>query len=595
MSKIKLLIKDITRVRAIQLKKGVTLREKDILYSFSPNSVMLRPWMRLPDVKEMSIRTNMADVLLEKFGLSKNFEPEIEFIALNRKIRASNRYLSIMEYRLEKLLRKHDSHGFWILALMLMEKSKVLRLVALRKLDINWFKRWSLNKISKMLHILDVMIENMEMTNFIVRRYVPKGDSWRPIGSPSFPDRMFLYIWQCFFVMFLSKYISAHQHAYLPGRGVNSALADLARHLSDKKWKYVWEFDLKGAFPSVHVPNTCKELARRGLPHHIATLIEAMGLSTIERVDLSLEGRQLEEPKFDLQVVMQNLGFNPEIFSAPTLDVSLLAGFLTKMRPKKNESIGQRMARLFSDPTLAKGGPTVTSDTDGLEGVASAPIELIRRMLKFDEMTGLARGFPQGSGLSPVLFNFAFETMIKRVHFDNKKYLTHGEISVVSYADDFLVFSEKYIPWHILVNMPFKPVALQDIQVGEAPWWLKHEAREFEGMVNEIAMLNQLETRDLGLKFNEKKSSIIREVGSTGDSIPIKTSFKFLGTTFTQFITSDEIAIRGTPRDGKVMNFDVNKSHMVESHKLRAESLAFLRKSLSHPSFDRPANEVLNS
>lgn len=372
-----------------------------------------------------------------------------------------------MEFRLEKLLRQQDGHGFWILALMLMDKSVVLRLVCLRKLDKNWFKRWSLSKVSSFLGYLNTMIQNLDVTSFIVRHYVPKGEKGhRPIGSPSFPDRMFLYLWQCFFVMFFTAYISPHQHAYMPGKGTLTALSDIAEQISNPKWTNIWEFDLQGAFPSVRVSETCDELARRGVPHHIASLIKYMGLSTIERVDLSVMGRLLEEPKFDVQSVLMNLDFKPQRGGGSAS--RLMTGFISKVTSNP-EGIKERMARLFSDPTLALAH---IGDKEALEtmvrlspkdvpftlDLVEAPVKLIKDLIRENPNHLVGKGFPQGSGLSPILFNFAFETMMNRVHFENKKYLTQGDILVVSYADDFLLFSTEHIPWEILTNMPFKPL-----------------------------------------------------------------------------------------------------------------------------------------
>lgn len=587
MTKLQKLILDITRVRAVKIKQGQTLREKDILYSFGPGIPMARPWSPMPDVKSMRIKVNTSDLLLSYYGVSKKLTPQLDFDPLSRRIRAGNRYLRIMEYRLEKLLWNHDGHGFWILALMLMSQSKVLRLVALRKLDINWFRKWSFNKILRFIKALDRKVESLDMTSFIIRHYVPKGEtSWRPIGSPSYPDRMFLYLWQCFFVMFFTTYISSSQHAYRPGQGVNTALADLEKHLADPKWEYVWEFDLKGAFPSTHVVNTCFELARRGVPHQIASLIQSNGLSTIERVDLALMPRMLEEPKFDIQAVLTNLKLPKRVLrNAFTMEGHLFVGFLaTATASAKN--VGERMARLFSEPDLAKSQINDIEDKAEIAiGPREAPDELIRQLVKFVPMHAAARGFPQGSGLSPILFNFAFETMMHRVHLLNKTYLTNGEIKVISYADDFVVFSTKPIPWKFLTDMPFKPITYQDRGLGQIPWDqtlsdARKELDKWEGMYNEIAMLNQLETRDLGLRVSPQKS---RETKVDGGWI--NRHVKFLGTTFTMFNSISDIMVKSNTRTGKSLSMDNRRTAMVEHYELREETLKSLRGLLDHEFF----------
>lgn len=593
MYKIHSLILDITRARAVQLRKGRVLRENDILYSFSPKTLMARPWKRLPNVKEMAIRTNSADMLLLSHGFLKKLSPELKSSPLSWRIRACNRYLTIIEYRLERLLRNKDAYGFWILALKLMACSKVLRMISLRKLDINWFQRWSMSKVVKMLRALDSRIQNLDVTAFIVRHYVPKGEAgWRPIGSPSYPDRMFLYMWQCFFVMFLGSYIDSSQHAYVPGRGTTTALADVALHLQDPKWKYIWEFDLKGAFPSVNTVNTSLELVKRGLPPHIGSLIKYMALSTIERVDLAMMERKLVESKFDIQAVLTNLKLSSR--RGDPSSAGYLLNSLIGTATTSSENVGKRLAKLMSDPLLASEGILVPRGPQLIEGrgwvapdfeaavtlddlavgLREAPVEIIDDILGAIPLHQVGRGFPQGSGLSPILFDFAFETMIRRVHIENKKYLTGGEIKVISYADDFIVLSTHGMPWDMLTDMPFQPDPL--------------EAKRWDGMHNEIALLNAFETRDLGLRFNESKSRITKE-----DGLWQHKQIKFIGATFWVFDSVDEIAITGTPRSGKTLAFGEEQRIMVERHALREESLLLAKLQLRYDAFARNSTTTI--
>lgn len=263
------------------------------------------PFEDLPNISALRLKTNKQDPLLAKHGVSKKLEPEFDFKVLSHRTKAANRYLRIMHGRLTNLVLTDRNIEFWILALMLMLKSKVLRAVALRKLEKNWYRLWTFGKVKSMMNELDQMIKNMPLDLFVIRDYAAKikpdgTKTWRPIGAPAYVVRMYLYLLQSFLVIFLNPIISRSQHAYRPGKGVVTALREVQESLG--KYKYVWEFDLKGAFPSVEIGKTCDALASCGVPYPLADYFKRMSFAVIERVDLSKKGRLLPEPKFDRQI-----------------------------------------------------------------------------------------------------------------------------------------------------------------------------------------------------------------------------------------------------------------------------------------------------
>jgi hypothetical protein len=183
--------------------------------------------------------------------------------------------------------------------------------------------------VKVLLARLEHMLLNVEERMTIKRTYVVKAVdkdgiiSWRPIGNPAYPDRMFLYIWQSFFVIYINSFISKSQHAYRPGQGVLTAIKEIKSIIEDSNYKYINEFDLKGAFPSVAITPTCQSLAACGLPSQISDFIMLLSIKTVEVVDRCKQ--RLPEYKFDRQEklsrgmiysAMQNGNLNPYIEAA---------------------------------------------------------------------------------------------------------------------------------------------------------------------------------------------------------------------------------------------------------------------------------------
>lgn len=459
-NKLQTLINELTSSLANNQER-LTERENKLIDGFNPNDIAPNPFKDLPNVSRFGISSNVVDPLFANFGVVKKLSPKMQFEHLSRRTKAANRYMKIMYYRLTKLLYLNRSTEFWILALMLMDRSNVLKALALRKVLPNWHRNLKFGTVKILLNSLNNMLKEMPTNLKIKRQYEPKhlpdgGTTWRPVGNPAYVDRMFLYIWQCFLVIYLNRYIDQSQHAYRPGKGVPTALAEVQESL--EKFPYVWEFDLKGAFPSLVIPKTCDALASVGVPESISDYIMMMSIHTIEEVNLkeardrglnSRLGRPLDESKYIRQ---NNIRSGPlPIFAALGLEMELAA---CKSRPTH-----------------------------------FIPIEF--------------KGFPQGSGISPIMFIFAFEHFARRAFFET----LHPSVKVIAYADDFLVFSK--VPLPNIFDLP-----------------------DTGG----------------GLIINHDKSRQLRD-----DNRWLHPKFKFLGTTFH---LGERIVIEGTPRSGASLVFN---------------------------------------
>lgn len=194
----------------------------------SGGNIIKNPWKHLPNNKNFYVSVNELDPLLMKYGIARKFSPELKFDPLSHRLKACNRYLDIQFAVLTNLLKKGQALKFWHRAFMLLNQSKVLRLVALRKLKTNWGRDLKFGTIKALLRQLDYKIKVLDFRIAMERTYVdkvkPDGTlTHRPIGSPSYCDRMLLYLLSTFFVIFLGNYIGPYQHAYRPGKGVVTA------------------------------------------------------------------------------------------------------------------------------------------------------------------------------------------------------------------------------------------------------------------------------------------------------------------------------------------------------------------------------------
>lgn len=457
-----------------------------------------RPFHPLPNVSQMKVISNVLDPLLARSGYIKKLDPLLESQPLNRRLKASNRYLRIMQNRLANLLVQGRLHDFWILAVYLLAESKVLRLCALRSVLPNWQRDVPWIVVVKLLTALDQKIMSFDTGLTIKRKYVSKvkadgTKTWRPIGAPIFVDRMFLYLLQGFMVMCTAHYIGPRQFAYIPGRGVSKCWAEIRKYL---KWDSVYEFDLKGAFPSVSVRYCYDTMLKLSFPKEIALFIAEQ---SIGNVDIRAKVERLPEKKIDIQEPFtldwndgeDQLGVEPkgmkiliqqessdfvqhfepdeprqsqlihmlspgDYTSEELAEIEALTNkfkenhpeFLVKVVEPEYLSLGDAEMSFVDSAWNTPTNPVdklIVEDKplwDPTQPVPlHRPMEHSVRVETLNDHAAHLRGFPQGSGLSPILFNLVFASAVERGHFAAR---FAGAI-LIAYADDFLLFSKKYL------------------------------------------------------------------------------------------------------------------------------------------------------
>jgi hypothetical protein len=431
-----------------------------------------------------------------------------------------------------------------------------------------------------------------------VEKVKPDGTlTYRPIGSPSKPDRMYSYLFQSFVVMFAKGYVDPGQHAYFPGKGVPTAINELREFLisQGENYPYMWEFDLKGAFPSVVIPEAMKLFKSIGIPPALVDVFEDISNSSVERVDKAPLDQigLLPEPKFEKQEFLAEALPMVQPGEYDWIESQLLHAGIEWFRARKRilaeikdpfekyhrlwamilidwaEASDERRQVAFEkyqdsmmslEYQLALEGrydvekliPTFTHEEfpalveyrklvweRQMEDAKKKALDRERaktdlashgKMIAHSDQRPIeVRGFPQGLGLSPIFFNICFEAAIVRGYFSK----LDAKVKVISYADDFLVFSDKPLP---------------DI---------------FEG--SELM-------QTLGLVINKEKSRQIADANGW-----LVDGFKFLGLTFKRTVDGI-INIYGTPRNGGQLFFD--KLGSVEDFLFRDVELTKVAQSL---------------
>lgn len=565
------------------------------------------PWKPLPNTKDFMVSVNKLDPILTEYGVPRRLSPEMKNIPLASRLSACNRYLRIQLAVLRKLLVTGRTVDFWHRCMMLLAKSKVLRLVALRKLDKNWGRTLSINQVSTFLRFLDKKIQNLdfkvEYTRVYIDKTLPDGTkSYRPLANPSKPDRMLMYLISSFFTIFLRYYISPHQHAYQKVKGVNSAWKDLE---DIKSYDYIYEFDLKGFFPSINMSYVFRELKNIGLPKGIAEWL--LNMSMMYPKPSSLDPSKLDESNAIAKAELDNLGllttYHKPIFKyvnsttgeytgvvlRPILDWMEKHGkaALIDMMNSSDKTVDGLMAFDLGYPRVFRTHQEWYATLYEFYQIQSALNEtFLQTRMSVDQ--DLRAGLSKNS----TAFQKSLSEVRETFRVGEQEWKSHLGRDILDNEADFKVIPETHVlgfPQGSAMSPILSLVAF------EYALWRDHFLKRFEalthtpvarGLIKLVAyaddfiFLSKIPfTKDwifkvaegsklwsMNIQFNPEKSRWAREAGVwKSDAI------KFLGATY---IPSLDL-IKGTPRSGGELLFD--KSDMVEAYLARDKILKELR------------------
>ncbi|KEP45237.1 reverse transcriptase [Rhizoctonia solani 123E] len=416
-----------------------------------------------------------------------------------------------------------------------MRKSNVLRLVALRKLDSSWWKNNTIPALRGMLTRLDGFFIKLKSRFTIVRQYEdktkPTGEkTWRPVGAPIKSARMMLYIWYCFFSIYLHGYIGSYQHAYRKGKGLITAWSALSEMLP--KYSYIYEFDLRAYFDSLNVSLILSKLQDTGLLEPLYSYIFDLQLnyprlesletdklpekSALFKAELDAVGLLRMNPKYPMEVPGWLFNESGEYIGEvlKPLFAELKSMGVTKFLAKYNEWIPTTLHEFQTDFMAV-----MYEFFQIYQIMNETKPEVQQHHQRTNETrfnannTLVTKGFPQGGGLSPIFANFSFEYVLFRRVLPQLFYQCGvKDWKIIAYADDFIVFFNglKSDTTNIIKN-------------------------KFETLITQGDPF----AKAAGIEFNLEKSGWIKTKGEY-----VVEKFKFLGKTFWPKLN----LLEGTPR-----------------------------------------------
>jgi len=218
----------------------------------------------LPNVVDFTLSDPDIDRMALLYGIKRNESRRLENIQATAVVRKSNNYLAKQFRRLRKYASKGELEKFNWLALKLI-RSWAYQVYAYNSV----FPRWiSVNFSTVKRHLRAIRTMSYKLSSDIHYRRVwidkveNSKDYGRPLGVPDLEWRVYLrLITHVAEIFALGKGLyQPFQHGGVSGKGVLTALEKMVEYAG--KYKYIYEYDLKGYFD--HIRKDCLTWIFRG-------------------------------------------------------------------------------------------------------------------------------------------------------------------------------------------------------------------------------------------------------------------------------------------------------------------------------------------
>lgn len=250
-----------TRVDATSLKRLSRLLKLFLDRTLvGPGKLAQTPWVRwvYNQLKGGTYNSPYLGTLkIPSYPLTMKFQNPWIGPYLTRRVNRANKFLQYQFHRLERARESKNSKLYWAIVLGLIRRSTALHVCFLNRVVKGWYFRKSLEWAVKTKSKVTNKAGGFPLTEFplsnaseIERIYVKKPNGkLRPIGSPSYPDRIHHSMLSYFCTHWTEPWRSPDQHGFRPGRGIWSVwyklLTEFLYHDN------IVEYDLRSFFNRV--------------------------------------------------------------------------------------------------------------------------------------------------------------------------------------------------------------------------------------------------------------------------------------------------------------------------------------------------------
>lgn len=270
---------------------------------------------RIPNVSEYKLIKADFDPLFILFGLKKRQKPLVEFKEYSNG--KANKYIKYMFNRLTKtMIEKRKAvqlkdkalrndldnklvNTFWILM-----NSTAYQVASYNSVIDNWHRFLTLKTVKSDLYALRKLCRQRKAHIAYSRAYIPKGDTYRPLGVPTRVWRVYLHMINNILTTWRLIDEKENQHGFIPGRGTITAWKKLIPML---RRKYVYELDYTKFFDKINLYRIADELSMLGLPESLVLFTFELNRSPVRfRGNLKLD---------ESQSILKNWGKDAPLFT----------------------------------------------------------------------------------------------------------------------------------------------------------------------------------------------------------------------------------------------------------------------------------------
>lgn len=405
--------------------------------------------MRLPNVGKFDITLGNFDPLLLINGITRRLNTFMSFTEYRNG--QCNRYLLYMLYRLLKIRKSNKQELYWKTAFYYLNNSNTFLLYSLWYIDKNIYRKLTYGEIRRLLKGINKLrgahfTKPLEVAMKFHRTYIPKGDTYRPLGVPSLSWRV--YSNMCLHL--LTNNITLHdtQHGFIPGRGTFTAWKAIFSKIVPAK--YVYEIDLRQCFPSISLELLERVMqVRFGIPSGVARFYASLNYAIpVLPKDCKLDEAQFDSLKLaaSKQLVTNDIifsNFDKRYWNVPYPAIEKINRNTYYAEQNMTTQTG------FTEPLVSTGIPkeVLVSFLTSLEAIQLRDTRIFRHLEHYVKKTEGSNsivhidiqdvealkfiGTAQGSPLSP----FLSAIMINEID-----YLLPKGVKVLKYADDMIFY-----------------------------------------------------------------------------------------------------------------------------------------------------------